>query len=222
MALAEFTPVKSPVFGMELVPFSFSHRALRSKLIAEKNQFETGFRCPNCGKLFPIFSGLQLHYQNCEVKPVEPTKSPPKTSRKRKTRTSLNAAGISTWQAGQANPESTPEVKSQPEVEEAKPEMSVKEKLLSALGLIQKSDKTPDDKPAKKLPIFIPEKCPTFGGDLGMFKFDLIETVECSGRADYFQPPTDVKLEIREPEDLESPTPTPKPKPGINERIGPI
>ena len=44
MALAEFTPVKSPVFGMELVPFSFSHRALRSKLIAEKNEFETGFR----------------------------------------------------------------------------------------------------------------------------------------------------------------------------------
>ena len=44
MALAEFTPVKSPVFGMELVPFSFSHRAVRSKLIAEKNQFETGFR----------------------------------------------------------------------------------------------------------------------------------------------------------------------------------
>ena len=149
------------------------------------------------------------------MKPVEPTKSPPKTSRKRKTRTSLNAAGISTWQAGQANTtesNGTPEVK--PEVEETKPEMSVKDKLLSALGLIQKSDKTPDDKPAKKLPIFIPEKCPTFGGDLGMFKFDLIETVECSGRADYFQPPADVKLEIREPEDhQESPTPTPKPKP---------
>ena len=167
------------------------------------------FRCPNCGKLFPIFSGLQLHYQTCEVKPREPTKNPPKTSRKRKTRTSLNAAGVSTWQA---QPEAPPEVKEE-KPEEPKPEMSVKEKLLAALGLIQKTEKKTDEKPSKKLPIFIPEKCPTFDGDLGMFKFDLIETVDCSGRADYFQPPTDVKLEIREPDDLESPTPTPKPKP---------
>ena len=128
---------------------------------------------------------------------------------------------MSTWQA-QAADVPQPEVKPETTVEETKPEMSIKEKLLSALGLVQKSDKTPDEKPSKKLPIFIPEKCPTFEGDLGMFKFDLIETVECSGRADYFQPPTDVKLEIREPEDLESPTPTPKPKLGINERIGPI
>ena len=53
MALAEFTPVKSPVFGMELVPFSFSHRALRSKLIAEKNHFETGFRSGISGTASP-------------------------------------------------------------------------------------------------------------------------------------------------------------------------
>ena len=55
MALAEFTPVKSPVFGMELVPFSFSHRALRSKLIAEKNEFETGFRSGVHETVRPLF-----------------------------------------------------------------------------------------------------------------------------------------------------------------------
>ena len=42
--MAEFSPVKSPVFGMELVPFSCSKTALRSRLIAERNNFESGFK----------------------------------------------------------------------------------------------------------------------------------------------------------------------------------
>ena len=123
LAMAEFSPVKSPVFGMELVPFSCSKTALRSRLIAERNTFESGFKecgqeyvlfklqilnlyllvilvphqttskptcsyietlnpfpelletlenllfsirtlkCPHCGRLFPLYSGLLTHFQ---------------------------------------------------------------------------------------------------------------------------------------------------------------
>ena len=57
LAMAEFSPVKSPVFGMELVPFSCSKTALRSRLIAERNTFESGFK--ECGSEYEDFE-LQI------------------------------------------------------------------------------------------------------------------------------------------------------------------
>lgn len=63
LAMAEFSPVKSPVFGMELVPFSDPKTGLRSRIIAEKNSFESGFRCPHCERLFPLYSSLVTHFQ---------------------------------------------------------------------------------------------------------------------------------------------------------------
>ena len=181
LAMAEFSPVKSPVFGMELVPFSCSRTTLRSRLIAEKNTFDSGFPCPHCHRLFPVYSGLEQHFQNCS-KPIEKPKT---KSRKRKTRTSLMAAG--------AVPLVLENDIKNPEPEQAELKISDKDMLYNSLGVVPiQSEQESDSLPTKSLPMFFPENEPTFNSqipiNLGkMFNLKMIDAVDCSGQGKFVE-----------------------------------
>ena len=42
--------------------------------IAEKHDFKSGFRCPKCGRLFPLYQSLISHYDECQVGDTEAEK----------------------------------------------------------------------------------------------------------------------------------------------------
>lgn len=39
--------------------------------IAEKHDFKSGFRCPKCGRLFPLYQSLISHYDECQIDDAE-------------------------------------------------------------------------------------------------------------------------------------------------------
>ena len=128
--------------------------------------------------------------QTCE-KPVEK----PKKGRKRKTRTSLNAAGTFGFEPVEA------------EIEEEVTDYTKKENYLKALGLVSKNEsegKDDDEVSLKELPPYMPAHEPTLTAGPGTHNHfrpgDFIETVGCTGQS-----------EIKPKKEVEEKPVTPKP-----------
>ena len=53
---------------LELIPFGISSKSRVSKEQGEIHDYKSGFICPSCHRVFPIYNGLRMHYVECVLK----------------------------------------------------------------------------------------------------------------------------------------------------------